>query len=672
MGYFSFYKVRIALAFLIAFVSVQAGYSQINSPSSGGVRICASLGSSEFTITSSFSSGIYTSNNIFSLELSDVDGSYTNSQILGTTGTDIGTSNIQFVVDFENFIEPFKGSDNYKLRITASEGGSDSQDLTIPIYYRDNTRLEADPDCLIGDGRISAIPSNLDSYIWRKDGLVIVGEISNFLDVNQVGEYTFSPDFGDCLATFGASGRSNIATVRPGAGSEISITNAPVGSVCSDEIVILNSSVTDMSFAYDWRKDGQILSDVISDSFTVSGSDGPSLTVSGIDMEGEYLVEFKESRANDDCADQSESITISLLNPKISITSPTTVLLLPPGEPKTLTAQVVRGENPVITWFKDDEPQPNSNSVNFEVTEPGIYTVMLEAESPCPEDNIVAAIEEVNVGAAEDLEITIDYRDPANYDDCELSEVVLDVTQIIATINGNTEILDESQLGLLEVDWQVNNVSTGETSESNVINSASDNGTYTAVIDLDGDDATENDKITSNALTVILALDSFEIFKSEPTLPLNGEIQLSLGLEDATGYTFQWFKNVTEEIANSNSEEITITEPGLYTVDVFFSTCGSVPVPGISVSTGSPVIPSVITPNGDGINDDWVLTGDLTLNEAVEVNIYASNGELDYSTTSYNGEWPEESTSKAIGTIYYYVISRDNNPIEQGSITIIR
>lgn len=672
------YKLKVAVAFLLAIWGAQMVNSQsIDRPRSktSASKFCASKSptsnNSIFVIESGFTANTFSSSNVFSLLLSDVDGLFNNPTVVGTSGTDNTTLTLEFSVDFSQFIEPFKGSDNYKLRIISSElpDLSPSQSLTIPIFYVETPPvLESNPRFLCDSGVIFATPDDFDEYIWYKADLdgsnvtLIPGESSNTINVNEVGRYYYVIDIGECneSATASAVATSNFTEVFLGGGVDVSIAGATTRTGCSDESILLESSTNDASLSYRWYKGNEELEDGASDSIIISGSDTSTLTVSGIGMEGEYRLAASNGSITD-CTSQSDPVQIELLNPKISIVSETTVLLLPPGEPKTLTAQLIRGDNPVYTWFKDSVAQPDSNSLTYEVTEAGTYYVQLEATSPCPQDNTVISAEQVEVVPAENLSITIAYTDP-NYEDCELDQTILEVSEVSATVNGDQVVLDQSALQSLVVDWQKDNISTGETAQTILIDSASDNGVYTAVI---GDSA-------SDPLTVILGLDSFEITTTPENLPLDGEIELSLGLDDTTGYTFQWFRNLTEEIPNSNSEFIDVTEPGQYSVQVFFSTCGAETVGPIIITTGSPVIPSVITPNGDGINDDWVLPADFSQLENVEVNVYASNGELDYSTTNYNAEWPQESKSKAVGTVYYYVINVDNNPVEQGSITIIR
>jgi len=697
MERFFLYNIKFRATFLLAFLVVQLVNAQsgnIMRPTSAAGNICANSGkdgdNAIFTIEATYTIGYYLSSNTFSLLLSDVNGNFDDDNPNPLTDP-LPTDNsgvLQFEVDFSEHIENLRGSDNYQLRVVTTNPEDLSQDLTIPIYYADsNFLLSAQPPNLCDPPvTIFAIdPTNFleenpeNGYAWYRAELgvtpvefsnstLIDGETSDQITVSEVGQYFFVIDIGECAqGPVGNVAMSNIATVEETGGVDgLSILGASSVEECSDVPIILEGSVNNPNLSYRWYKGGEALEDSNNANFMISGSDTAVLTISGIDAEGEYRLAASTGNIGG-CTNQTDPVQVILKNPKITITTGSPVLLLPPGEPQTLTAEI-RGENPEITWFRtppnSNTPQevPNSDSVTIEVTEPGTYTASLTAESECDQDNTVTSKEEVLVFAPENLSITINYSDP-NYDDCELDQVVLEVTEVTATIDGAFVSLDETALQSLQVDWQRDGVSTGETAQSILIDSASDNGSYTAVINGE----------TSNPLSVILALESLQITKTPESLPLGQTIDLSLGIEDTTGYTFQWFRNTTEEISNSNSATITVDQAGIYTVRVFFEGCEAVTVnPPANVTTGSLVIPSVITPNGDGINDDWVLPSNFTQLQNVEVNVYASNGELDYSTVNYDGEWPEESRSKAVGTVYYYIINVDNNPVEQGSITIIR
>ncbi|MES2276937.1 MAG: gliding motility-associated C-terminal domain-containing protein [Bacteroidota bacterium] len=83
-------------------------------------------------------------------------------------------------------------------------------------------------------------------------------------------------------------------------------------------------------------------------------------------------------------------------------------------------------------------------------------------------------------------------------------------------------------------------------------------------------------------------------------------------------------------------------------------------------------IPNTFTPNGDGINDKWIiagLEGDLTVN----VKVYGRTGELIFQSLGYAIPWDGTYQSKKIPAgVYYYVINaKGSNQVLSGSITII-
>jgi len=674
----------------MAFFSFQTAFSQvIDRPIRDSEFICANNNSPIFEFTSGYTANEFTDTNIFSLELSNPDGTYPseNPNLIADLPTDnsrTGFVELRFIVNISEIFDPFEGSDFYRLRVRASDEVPPSQSFSTAIHYVDVSNLfaglDTEPSILCSnsnDRTIRAIPDDLSGYLWyRREpgdvssfGELIPEETSNTLEVNDIGNYFFRVDIGECTGLNNDTSRiatSNFTEVQQSNGIDVSILDNSTRVVCSDETVTFESSEDDPTFFYRWFKDGVQVLDINTDNLVVTGSSTSVLTVSGIDSEGSYSVSVAASQIGD-CTTQSVPVDVELRNPRINITSEATVILIPPGEPKVLTAEIVRGTNPEITWFRDGTIIPDSNTTELEVTQSGLYTVALTADSPCPEDNTVFAEGSVLVLPAENLTITIDYSDPATYEDCELDEVTLEVTQVTANVDGQNTILEGAALDGLQVDWLQDGVSTGETDGSILINSASGNGTYTASIQAGTEAAS-----VSNSLPVILALDSFEITRNPQILALGETVELSLGLEDETGYTFRWLRNTSEVLTESTSSTIVVDQPGLYSVEVSFDVCGTETVGPVSLNSGSAEIPNVITPNGDGINDDWVLTGDLTLNQAVEVNIYTTTGELDFSSTNYNGEWPNESSSNGIGTIYYYVINRDNSLVEQGSITIIR
>jgi gliding motility-associated-like protein len=83
-------------------------------------------------------------------------------------------------------------------------------------------------------------------------------------------------------------------------------------------------------------------------------------------------------------------------------------------------------------------------------------------------------------------------------------------------------------------------------------------------------------------------------------------------------------------------------------------------------------IPNTFTPNGDGINDKWMiagLEGDLTVN----VKVYTRTGELVFQSQGYATPWEGTYQGKKLpAAVYYYVINaKGSNQVLSGPITII-
>lgn len=88
-------------------------------------------------------------------------------------------------------------------------------------------------------------------------------------------------------------------------------------------------------------------------------------------------------------------------------------------------------------------------------------------------------------------------------------------------------------------------------------------------------------------------------------------------------------------------------------------------------------IKDAFTPNGDGINDKWIVTGGSSCTNQVIVNVFNRYGGLVYSNQNYNNDWDGTYKGKPVpdGT-YYYVISakliNGNVPVFKGDVTILR
>lgn len=84
-------------------------------------------------------------------------------------------------------------------------------------------------------------------------------------------------------------------------------------------------------------------------------------------------------------------------------------------------------------------------------------------------------------------------------------------------------------------------------------------------------------------------------------------------------------------------------------------------------------IPNLISPNGDGINDNWIIPQEYVSGTNTEVILISSLGEIVLKTNGYQNNWPENSADfKNVNPVYYYIITTPDKKVKKGSITVIK
>lgn len=170
------------------------------------------------------------------------------------------------------------------------------------------------------------------------------------------------------------------------------------------------------------------------------------------------------------------------------------------------------------------------------------------------------------------------------------------------------------------------------------------------------------------------------IFDPETGLALSGEMTQDIcstsTFEGAinlipTGTTgaveYQWSNG-------ESSEDISNLSSGTYTVTVYDAGCQAEML-FILDDCSEISITDVITPNGDGINDGWIIPGiEDHPNNVVE--IYNRWGNLVYTAAGYANDWQGTNTKGENLTTggYYYVVklNDESDTTLGGSITVVR
>ncbi len=151
--------------------------------------------------------------------------------------------------------------------------------------------------------------------------------------------------------------------------------------------------------------------------------------------------------------------------------------------------------------------------------------------------------------------------------------------------------------------------------------------------------------------------------KTLPEVNLNADtsycegesLVLDVFWKDATDYIWQDF---------SNTENYEVTTPGIYTVKTY-NVCGfsSNTVNVYERYCGEILIPNIITPNNDGINDYFKIKG---LGSGWHLEIFTREGVRVFKTDNYKNDWSAENISDGV---YFYVLKK-NGEHYKGNISV--
>lgn len=145
---------------------------------------------------------------------------------------------------------------------------------------------------------------------------------------------------------------------------------------------------------------------------------------------------------------------------------------------------------------------------------------------------------------------------------------------------------------------------------------------------------------------------------------------------DAENPEFEWYlDDVLLSSETGNTYEV--TQAGTFKVVINQTTgCISSAEHVFNVSETFPDvsnIPNLISPNGDGINDTWIIPQQYVAGTNTEVVIISSQGKTVLKTSDYQNNWPENQLdTKGVTPVYYYIITTQNNQTKKGSITVVK
>jgi len=197
-------------------------------------------------------------------------------------------------------------------------------------------------------------------------------------------------------------------------------------------------------------------------------------------------------------------------------------------------------------------------------------------------------------------------------------------------------------------------------------------GIYSVSIDLGSCTTTASIVLDSEMFTSSLNVEDENTLES-------GDVLNVMVTTSAENPEFQWYLN-DAMIPGEVSSMYDATQPGDYKV-VVFQTTGCIVSDEITFKIIEPIdpfpnvdnIPNVISPNGDGTNDTWIIPNQYVSGTNSEILIMNSYGKVVYKTDNYQNNWPENQIEfNSVNPVYYYVITTQDNKTKKGSITVIK
>ncbi len=150
------------------------------------------------------------------------------------------------------------------------------------------------------------------------------------------------------------------------------------------------------------------------------------------------------------------------------------------------------------------------------------------------------------------------------------------------------------------------------------------------------------------------------------------------GTATGTAASIAWTPNTTLTGANTFTPVATPNTTTNYTLTVTeLNGCVSSDNVLVTVIPYCVKVMNAFTPNGDGINDRWLVTNGAACTKQIIAKVFNRYGELVYSNDNYNNDWDGKYKGKPVadGTYYYvlqYRLINGNSIPVKGDVTILR
>ncbi len=569
--------------------------------------------------------------------------------------------------------------------------------------------------------------ANTYQYNWYRSG-TLLSEKGPSLTTSQAGMYSVEIDYGFCSGS--ANTLSNAIDVTTGTSLGIAINPPAKTALCSGETQDLEANIMSMGLTYTWYKDGvAITTPTIDDHiYTVDAS------VAG--FEGDYAVEISGSgtcleRSATVTMTNAGNFTVSRDNPENLVILPsqtqtlsvTTTATTPvyqwykDGAPITGATNATLDITEAGVYFARVSQSGGacaSTSVDSETTtavSPASFELVVDyttAYTACQNTSIALNVITVNAVAADNsrTDVTADLLASFSYqwqkdgvDVAGETSSIINITDVtengsyaitgtLSTYNASSNNLEvqllvnetieisstsvvfcnpadditittTTDLSSATFEWQRDGVSINTTDSALIVNQQ---GTYRLVVSRNGCPLPSND-------VVIAPLDDSLISTDAPEDLVIPE-GTTRTVTASGGTAYQWFDSNNNLLSDTSS--VSLELEGNYMLVATIDNCQINKELTVSFLDTFRV-PNVISANGDGINDQWVIPNSYSNKADVNVIIYNDQGVEILNEFNYQNSWPSASMAfPKQNMVFYYTIRDASEILKQGTITVIR
>ncbi len=300
-------------------------------------------------------------------------------------------------------------------------------------------------------------------------------------------------------------------------------------------------------------------------------------------------------------------------------------------------------------WYKDNVVVSGATSSSLTANAVGVYYVMIDYGT-CSDSNFRSnSVTVTQSSGGTSASVISSLGNPF----CSAGGAT---TLSLGSVTGNT------------YQWSKDNVKINGATAKTLI--ANQEGFYSVFVDFGGCSSTFTIDLKELKTTSTINV-------PETNVITNGETINVVATTNAVSPTFEWYKN-NSLITGITTNTYDVTSAGNYKI-VITQQSGCAIVDEVSFVVSSVIdtnvvrIPNLISPNGDGINDTWVIPQEFSVGSNTKIEIRNSNGDLIFMSDNYLNNWPESPIEfKQINPVFYYLIKTQDGATKKGSITIVK